>query len=939
MSCKYILNNIILYISLFLTGISCSFSQTTLSGVLRDARNGEPLIGATVLLKGTTQGTTTDYDGQFLIKHDGRYPFTIECRYSGYASKSIAIEQAGGKLEIFLEEESVLIDVVEVSGQRISDKQKASPLTVESMDLIAIRETPSANFYDGLGSLKDVDLTTASLGFTIINTRGFNSTSPVRSLQIIDGVDNQSPGLNFSLGNFLGSCELDVNKVDLIVGASSAFYGPNAFNGVISMETKNPFIHQGLGLQFKTGERRLFDGCLRWADAFQNRAGNDFFAYKLNLSYLSAEDWAADNRNPVYDTQTGLDNPGGYDAVNVYGDEYQAAFDYRDAVITYPGLGIFHRRGYSEKELVDYDSRNFKANAAFHFRLQPSKAFSSPELILSTSMGGGTTVYQGDNRYSLKNIRFYQHRLELLKKDHFFLRLYATHEHSGQSYDPYFTALQLQQSASDDFNWVTAYSNFWTLKVAPQIKSKESYPRISDYIGRPADYKNAVNDFLLDLQDSLFYWHGLARMAADTGNSILRTNSFYEPGTGRFREKFDDITSRIAYSEGGTQFYDRSALVHGQGEYQFADLVNGSVLNDLDVVAGASARIYYPDSKGSILLDTGSTNIDTYEYGVYAGGNFGFLENSLRLNVTVRLDKHENFDYLVSPAASIVFQPSKNNYLRLSFSSAIRNPTLTDQYLHYNVGRAILLGNINGIKDLITLGSFVDFLNSGIRDTLEYFDVTPIRPEKVRTFEIGYRTSLFNSIYADLGFYYSRYEDFIGYQIGIDAFIPQGSVLPTTVQAYRVSANAKDVVTTQGFSLGLNYFFNRYYQLKGNYSWNVLNTQTDDPIIPAFNTPEHKYNIGLSARDIEFLGIRNLGFNINYKWIQGFVFEGSPQFTGFIPSYSLTDAQVNWNWKSMNTTLKLGASNVFNQKSYQTYGGPLIGRLAYFTVLYEFKKS
>lgn len=139
------------------------------------------------------------------------------------------------------------------------------------MDLLAIKETPAVNFYSGLGALKDVDLTTASLGFTIINTRGFNSTNPVRSLQLIDGVDNQSPGLNFSLGNFLGASELDVLKVDLVVGASSAFYGPNAFNGVISMETKNPFIHKGLSATVKVGERNLLEGAVRWADAFKNK--------------------------------------------------------------------------------------------------------------------------------------------------------------------------------------------------------------------------------------------------------------------------------------------------------------------------------------------------------------------------------------------------------------------------------------------------------------------------------------------------------------------------------------------------------------------------------------------------------------------------------------------------------------------------------------------
>lgn len=120
---------------------------------------------------------------------------------------------------------------------------------------------------------------------------------------------------------------------------------------------------------------------------------------------------------------------------------------------------------------------------------------------------------------------------------------------------------------------------------------------------------------------------------------------------------------------------------------------------------------------------------------------------------------------------------------------------------------------------------------------------------------MGYRTTLFNSLFLDMGYYFSRYKDFIGYQLGVDAFIPQGSALPTTVQAYRISSNATDIVTSQGFSIGANYF-SRKYVLKGNYSWNVLNTQSDDPIIPAFNTPENKYNIGLSARDMSLFGLK-----------------------------------------------------------------------------------
>ncbi len=52
--------------------------------------------------------------------------------------------------------------------------------------------------------------------------------------------------------------------------------------------------------------------------------------------------------------------------------------------------------------------------------------------------------------------------------------------------------------------------------------------------------------------------------------------------------------------------------------------------------------------------------------------------------------------FIFSPAASLVYSPNKNRVFRLTFSSAVRNPTLADQYLFYDVGRAILLGNIDG---------------------------------------------------------------------------------------------------------------------------------------------------------------------------------------------------------------------------------------------------
>ncbi len=222
-------------------------AQTILRGKVIDGSTGEPLIGAIVKVLGTTNGGVTDFNGAFYLKIDSILPVTLATSYTGYNSMTMEISNADLMITVKMGEQIIELETAEIVGNSIPDKHKKSALVVESLDLEGIKQTPNLNFYDGLAKLKDVDIS-GSIGYKIINTRGFNSTTPVRSLQIIDGVDNQAPGLNFSLGNFLGVSELDVLRVDIVVGANGAYYGPNAFNGVISMETRSPFFIPGYRL-------------------------------------------------------------------------------------------------------------------------------------------------------------------------------------------------------------------------------------------------------------------------------------------------------------------------------------------------------------------------------------------------------------------------------------------------------------------------------------------------------------------------------------------------------------------------------------------------------------------------------------------------------------------------------------------------------------------
>ncbi|MEO6130685.1 MAG: TonB-dependent receptor, partial [Saprospiraceae bacterium] len=699
------------------------YAQTTIRGEVFDQETGEPVIGANVVMAGTQTGTLTDFDGQYTLKTDLPLPQTIDISYTGYESTKVVITENSTFTRTKLAAASILIEAVEVIGSRLLDKQKESPLTVESLDLLAIRQTPSANFYDGLGAMKDVDLTAASLGFKIINTRGFNSTSPVRSLQIIDGVDNQAPGLNFSLGNFLGSSELDILKVDIIVGASGAYYGPNAFNGVISMETKNPFIHRGLEGMIKFGQRHLVEGAFRYADALKNKNGNDFFAYKLNFFALRADDWEAENYDPITASRVPASNPGRYDAVNIYGDEYFSLNDVTHSashLISDPGIGNFYRIGYKEKDLVDYNTRNYKANAALYFRINPGQGVESPELIFSSSFGSGTTVYQGDNRFSLRDILFFQNRVEFRKRDKYFIRAYATNEDAGKSYDPYFTALRLLAMTKDNTNWAFDYRRYW--------KGVANYPKTMRELGYPVPVYDpvtmtttfdvlAAEQWAITYADSLTLWHDLAAQYANTKNIHIEEgiSDFLQPGTPEFQSAFNTITSKYNNEDGGTRFFDKSALYHLHGEYT----INPGFLSEIKV--GANYRLYAPNSNGTIFSDSAGIRIKNSEVGFYAGAQDKFLDNKLIASATFRMDKNENLNWIQTPAASLVYKPVDNTYLRLSFSSALRNPTLTDQYLNLNVGPATLAGNISGVDSLLTINSFIDFLDNRNFNDLVYF--------------------------------------------------------------------------------------------------------------------------------------------------------------------------------------------------------------------------
>ncbi len=933
-----------------------AIAQFTVTGTVKDAVSNEELIGAAVIIKGTTNGMTTDIFGKFELKIPNNPPVDLKVSFLGYQAKIVTVTKKGEELNILLSKDEVMLKEATVVGTRVEEKLRESPVTIERLGVAEIKQTAAVGFYEGLANLKGVDMTSASLGFKVINTRGFNSTSPVRTLQVIDGMDNQAPGLNFSLGNFVGASEIDVEKVDIVVGANSATYGPNAFNGVIDITTKDPYKYQGLNVSHKMASRSLIESAVRYAHVsqqiptaeksglalrlaeFNNEYLKDRFAYKANFSYLDAQDWQATNYGPTEASLNRIqNNEAGYDGVNIYGEsEYpnftrkylpfelgvttleelnsSKYFQYEEIDGEQVPVMYVYRTGYKEIDLTNYTTYSLKLNGALHYKIPKLGTIS-----YQYNYGNGTTVYQGDNRYSVKDITFNQMKAEL-KNDDYFIKYYQTTEDAGNSYDLVYTAFKLLQGQKSYEQW---------------------------YV----DFEEGIGEALKQNIDNVDDRLAFARTYADSKqDDLIGTKAMLQPGTPEFERAMQEITSNPSFTTGGTRFQDESSLRHIEGQYILRPVDWWGLLPETFKVGG-NYRKFDPNSFGTIFSDTmivagdqsqGFTDISTWEWGVYANTQKDIVADKVKLIASLRYDDHQNFNPYFSPAVSGVFTVKKTNNIRLTYSTANRNPTLQDQFLLYDIGVAALKGNLTGYDVLLPEKYFGDegyLANSNTANFVadNQIRINPVRPENVQSAEIGYKGILLKNVYVDASYYYSQYKDFLGYIVGfiVEKDDADGNAAKVEARPTRISANSNTIVTTQGFSIGLNYFFPQYFSIGANYTYaELLKRDNNDPLIPFFNTPKNKVNLSFGGKDI-----KNFGFNISYKYVEGFEYFGSPQFTGSVPSYNLVDTQINYNFKDYNTTVKIGASNVLNNEHIEAYGAPLIGRLIYMSLNYEFNKN
>ncbi|MDG1822201.1 MAG: TonB-dependent receptor [Flavobacteriaceae bacterium] len=954
-------------------------AQTQLSGTVSDS-SGQPIPGANIVINNTT-GTVTDFDGNFSLSTDKNPPFTVTISSVGLASKSIEVTSATQSLSVVLDESTTQLDEIVVSASRFAQRIFESPITVEKFGLQQIKETPAADFFNGLENLKGIQLSQGGFLLNQVITRGFGTVYNEGFVTLVDGMNNMSPLFGFAMGNLIGLDELDVQSIEVIPGPASALYGADAYKGIMFLNSKNPFEHEGVSAYYRTGVTE------------QDAAGtNDFtqigirmatkigdkFAIKASLSHKEGTEWGAAEYShqpmvggevdPTYSTSAP-----DYNGLNIYGERAfpssstwgllglldpataalaAAAPNYFDDVVT---------TGYKDKDLVSDNAQNTKGNFAMHYR--PDE---KTEIVLSSLIGSGESPLQGFGRYAMKGIKIQQHKFQV---DHGRLnfKTYYTREQDGDSYSISAAAALLANAPNSNIadlsalglpsftgygGWFANYNLTYLGTLAGANGLTADIAGITSLLGIiGGDIMTggqSINNLaaFAPLGGNTQFAHNAARSNADLGINPFTANpvGMLVPGTDAYIATLAQATSsNLPVVNGGSGIFDDTETYNFELNYDLTDVTDFA-----DFLVGASYRMTELNSGGTIYSDQDGP-IEYYEYGAYVQGVKKLLNDKLSLTASMRIDKSEFFDANYTPRLAGLYNIDENQNVRFSFQTGFRNPTNQDQYIGLFAGDVTLLGtspdNIGRYNGTVVLtnGNVATFtgdyvFNNALNEAGTSANLKYVTPERVTSYDLGYRFKS-QGLTVDVSAYYSDYENKIG---STDAYVPyldNTAATPITLSNYRAlgsyaiyqaDSNSDEDLKTYGISAEVTQALSSKLLVNVIYDYNKLDFSPDpnSSFEAAFNTPEHTIKAGLLGK----FGI--MSFNVSARNTSEYYYEAS-FIDGMIDARTVLDAQVSFDIAPLNAVLKFGGNNIGGDEYQSVLGGGNIGSVYYSSISFD----
>lgn len=967
----------------FLFSVAAFAQDIQIKGTVQNESTKEAVPAVSVKIKGTNQGTYTNSNGEFFMSVE-KLPVVLVFTSVGYLDQELNVTDAYQKITIEFKINNALGQEVVVAASRTPTRILESPVTIERMSNATIKNVAAPSVYEAITNLKGVDVHTASLTFRTVSTRGFVSSGNTRLNQLVDGMDNQAPGLNFSVSSIVGLTDLDIDNIEVLSGASSALYGSGGMNGTVLITGKNPFKYQGLSFSVKQGIMHV-DGrqrkaapynnlALRWAKAFNNK-----FAFRLSAEMIRGSDWQADDyRNKQ---QIGIlssvvpgtrESDPNFNGVNIYGDE--------TSVNLYQLAALLSSTINSSVLAASGGLVNLQNTANFWFGSTPypsdaqmagfAALFPTPDLQAAAQLYapmylGVTRNYFGTSTQVTRT--GYQER-DLVDYNTLNVKVnagihYKITENIEASFNSYFGTGTTVYTGANRYslkNFVMAQhklevkaKNWMVRGYTTQENAGDSYvgdalgsfineawkPSVNTSSGLPGIAGSWFPQYILAFSEGTRQSSGMAPAnTLHNGARSLADVGRFLPGTAAFNAAADQIKATPVNQAGGSKFLDRSDLYAAETQVNISDA--GGFSDAIQIIAGLSWKQWVMKSEGTVFADTLS-NIKVNETGAYVQFTKPLFNDVLTLSASGRYDKQTNFKGRFTPRFTSTIKVAKDNFIRLSYQTAYRFPSNQNQYINLRLGggSSFLIGCLPEFQSYYglnqpgtqgyTANSIIAYRNSAMGPADSALLVPAVykevSPETVKSFEIGYKGVIAKKLLLDAYFYYSSYDNFLlGVAVGQSMLGNKlGLYSPFSTNNVSYTQNSDENVKSSGWGIGLDYQLPKNFILYGN----LFSDELDDVSagqVTYFNAPQYRINLGF--RNDNFC--KGFGFNVVYKWQDANYYEGT-FVSGTLPAFGWLDAQVSYRPVKTKSTFRIGATNVFNSYRRTGFGSPYVGGLYY----------
>ncbi len=283
-----------------LVPLSVQAQQGAVTGTVSDAESGAGLPDAAIEVLGTADaqagGVFSDASGNFRLSvAPGTYSVIVSLLgFETVRIDGVSVSADGtASVVVALSSTVFLLNPIVVTASRRAEKALEAPARVEIIGQEIIQGRAATSAVEHVKGIPGVDIAQSGLSQSNVVARGFNNIFSGALLVLTDNRYGRVPSIRFNAWNFIPINNLDIARMEVVLGPGAALYGPNSASGVLHMITRSPIDAPGSSVALAGGERSVFQGQFR--SAFANE--DETFGFKLSGQYFQGNDW--ESTDPV----------------------------------------------------------------------------------------------------------------------------------------------------------------------------------------------------------------------------------------------------------------------------------------------------------------------------------------------------------------------------------------------------------------------------------------------------------------------------------------------------------------------------------------------------------------------------------------------------------------------------------------------------------------